>query len=187
MRSEGCRFAERPPAVTQQNVHLLIPSGFASLTHLPLVTKGRLWCGQNVRQLKNKNPSPHQSASPTASPRGEALDFCKPADAARSLASPFGGGVRAQRRAERVSNDQTAKPSQSAPLTALPEREPRNLHKSQLPQKNGGRGKPLPYVTTKWDTLNCFDQAHRLRGDALFPAREAQMLLRGRLDAHVIR
>ena len=41
--SERCRFAERYPVV-RQNLHFLIPSGFASLTHLPLVTKGRLWC-----------------------------------------------------------------------------------------------------------------------------------------------
>ena len=33
------------------------------------------------------------------------MGFCKPAGAARALASPFGGGVRAQRRTERVSND----------------------------------------------------------------------------------
>ncbi len=39
----------------------------------PPFTQGRLWCGQNAQQLKNKNPSPHQSASPTASPRGEAI------------------------------------------------------------------------------------------------------------------
>ena len=50
-----------------------------------------------------------------------------------------------------------------------------------------GRGKPLPYVTTKWDSLNRFDQAHRLCCNPLFPARKPQMLLRGRLDAHVIR
>ena len=66
--SERCGFAERYPVV-RQNVHLLIPSGFASLTHrlaaarsrrgsdsppgchstprrrfATLVTKGRLWC-----------------------------------------------------------------------------------------------------------------------------------------------
>ena len=42
--TEGIRtlqVAERHP-MAQQNVHLLIPSGFAALTHLPLVTKGRL-------------------------------------------------------------------------------------------------------------------------------------------------
>ena len=42
--SERRRFAERPPAAVRQNAHPLIPSGFATLTHLPLVTKGRLGC-----------------------------------------------------------------------------------------------------------------------------------------------
>ena len=50
-----------------------------------------------------------------------------------------------------------------------------------------GRGKPLPYVTTKWDSLNRFDQTRRLCCNPLFPSRKPQMLLRGRLDAHVIR
>ena len=46
--TEGIRtlqFAEHPHTVLRQNVHLLIPSGASR--HLPLVTKGRLWCGAN--------------------------------------------------------------------------------------------------------------------------------------------
>ena len=46
---------------------------------------------------QNKNHSPHQSPSVTASPHGEALDFRKPVGVVRPLASPFGRGVRAQR------------------------------------------------------------------------------------------
>ena len=46
----------------------------------------------------------HAAASLPWSPR-EALALCKPAGAARTLASPFGGGVRAQRRTERVSKE----------------------------------------------------------------------------------
>ena len=67
----------------------------------PPFTQGRLWCvpfrigeqkpaapyraggaspaptlRRNALQLRNKNPSPHQSASPTASPQGEALGAC---------------------------------------------------------------------------------------------------------------
>ena len=56
-------------------------------------------------QLKNKNPSPHQSPAATASPRWEALDLRKPVSAARSLASPFGGRCPSAARTERVSND----------------------------------------------------------------------------------
>ena len=41
-------FAECHPVV-RQNVHLLIPSGFAALTHLPLVTKGRLWLSKQAK------------------------------------------------------------------------------------------------------------------------------------------
>ena len=43
----------------------------------PPFTQGRRWMVQTWRQLKTYNPTPHQSASPTASPRGEALEFCK--------------------------------------------------------------------------------------------------------------
>ena len=100
--SERRRFAEHPPAVVQQNVHFLIPSGFAALTHrlaaarsrrgpdsppgchstprrrfAALVTKGRLWYRRNAQQLKNKNASPHQSASPTALPKAEPRDLRK--------------------------------------------------------------------------------------------------------------
>ena len=119
-------------------------------------------------QFKNKNSSPHQSPSVTASPRGEALGFCKPAGAARALASPFGGGVRAQRRMERVSNDQTARPSQSASLTALPKGEPRNFCKPTLPQKHGGAhqraGHARPYVTTNWGGTEKITPARESRG-----------------------
>ena len=121
---------------------------------LPLGRQGEAWESRNAMQLKNKNPSPHQSASRTASPRGEALDFRKPVGVVRTLASPFGGGVRAQRRTERVNNEDPLRrlrrqlsqresqvPSQSASLTALPEGEPRNLRESALPSKNGGRGR----------------------------------------------
>ena len=38
--SERCRFAERYPVV-RQNVHLLIPSGFASLTHRLAAARSR--------------------------------------------------------------------------------------------------------------------------------------------------
>ena len=95
--SERCRFAERYQ-MARQNVHLLIPSVTASPCHrlaaarsrrgsdsppgchsMPrrrfatLVTKGRLENAETWQQLRNKNPSPHQSASRTASPRGEAI------------------------------------------------------------------------------------------------------------------
>ena len=107
----------------------------------PPFTQGRLWCDANVEHLKTYSPSPHQSALPTASPQGEAFGFCKPAGAHRTLASPFGGGVRAKRRTERVSQQRSHRPSQSASLTALPKGEPRNFCKSALPQKRSGRQK----------------------------------------------
>ena len=91
------------------------------------------------RTSQNVQPFPHQSALPTASPQGEAFGFCKPAGAHRTLASPFGGGVRAKRRTERVSQQRSHRPSQSASLTALPKGEPRNFCKPSLPQKGGGR------------------------------------------------
>ena len=78
--------------------------------------------------------------------------FCVPSrETVRILASPFGGGVRAQRRTERVNKEdplsrlrrqlsqrESQVPSQSASLTALPEGEPRNFCKSLLPKKDGG-------------------------------------------------
>ena len=44
--SERCRFAERPPAEVRQNVHLLIPSGFASLP----------WSPREALDMQNPHP-----------------------------------------------------------------------------------------------------------------------------------
>ena len=75
-------------------------------------------------QRKNKNPTPHQSASPTASPRGEALDFTNLpvrtnlTDLQKPLGSPKGGGKGARHSALACPNPQhhPARAGQATPL-----------------------------------------------------------------------
>ena len=113
----GARFA--PPAryaITKSHA----PMRKRVHPSLPLVTKGR-WHGAAVTEgmrrctfcrtagwrSKTCNvliPSVASGDSFPWSPR-EALVFCKPVGALCALASPFGGGVRAQRRTERVRVD----------------------------------------------------------------------------------